>query len=127
MAATKAMIEKVMNSENYEAAFRLNNTLRTELEALITKYKLPAQVTLAGLKGCVSFTKKKITDYRVYRNDCCHELSELMWYYMINNGVWMAPGGDEEWTISVQHTTEDIQKIVLAFEKFAFNCAKFVN
>jgi hypothetical protein len=31
----------------------------------------------------VSFTTKKITDYRVYRNDSCHELSELMWYCIL--------------------------------------------
>lgn len=38
---------------------------------------------------------------------------------MINNGVWMAPGGDEEWTISFQHNEKDIFKIVEAFRKFA--------
>jgi glutamate-1-semialdehyde 2,1-aminomutase len=38
---------------------------------------------------------------------------------MINNGVWMAPGGDEEWTISMQHTTEDVSRVVETFRKFA--------
>lgn len=40
---------------------------------------------------------------------------------MINNGVWMAPG-DEEWTISFQHTNEDSKVIVNAFCKFASAC-----
>lgn len=119
-----------------------------------------------GLKGCISFTKKKITDYRVYRNECCHDLSELLWYCislfffrfhsstffllssvysyplcplllsflfifflfvlikkdMINNGVWMPPGGDEEWTISFQHRQGDIDRVVDAFRKFAVAC-----
>ena len=46
---------------------------------------------------------------------------------MINNGVWMAPGGDEEWTISVQHTTEDITRIVNAFQLFAEACSHLLK
>lgn len=42
---------------------------------------------------------------------------------MINNGVWMAPG-DEEWTISAQHTESDVRRVVEAFRKFAEDVVK---
>jgi glutamate-1-semialdehyde 2,1-aminomutase len=34
----------------------------------------------------------------------------------MNRGVIIAPGREEEWTLSVQHTDEDIDRFVNAFE-----------
>ena len=38
--------------------------------------------------------------------------------WMINRGIFMTPGDEEQWTISVQHTEDDIQKYVDAFGEF---------
>ena len=39
---------------------------------------------------------------------------------MMNRGIMpMAPGPDEQWTISVQHTKEDIQKHLEVFKQVA--------
>ena len=45
------------------------------------------------------------------------ELCNLAWLYNINRGVIMAPGREEEWTLSVQHTDEDIDRYVDAFDE----------
>jgi glutamate-1-semialdehyde 2,1-aminomutase len=34
----------------------------------------------------------------------------------MNRGVIIAPGREEEWTLSVQHTDEDIDRYVGAYE-----------
>jgi glutamate-1-semialdehyde 2,1-aminomutase len=34
---------------------------------------------------------------------------------MINRGVFMTPGDEEQWTLSVQHTEADIDRYVDAF------------
>ena len=38
---------------------------------------------------------------------------------MVNRGVFMTPGDEEQWTISVQHTDADIDRYVDAFAAFA--------
>ena len=43
-------------------------------------------------------------------------LCYLAWLYNINRGVIIAPGREEEWTLSVQHTDEDIDRYVAAFK-----------
>ena len=37
----------------------------------------------------------------------------------MNHGVFMTPGADEEWTLSVLHTDADLQRYVEVFEMFA--------
>ena len=37
----------------------------------------------------------------------------------MNRGVFMTPGDEEQWTISVQHTDDDIDRYVDAFAEFA--------
>jgi glutamate-1-semialdehyde 2,1-aminomutase len=37
----------------------------------------------------------------------------------MNNGVFMTPGTEEEWTISIAHTEEDLQVFADALESFA--------
>ena len=46
-------------------------------------------------------------------------LSYLSWLYEMTEGVFMTPGIDEQWTLSVQHTDEDVARYVQAFETFA--------
>jgi len=40
----------------------------------------------------------------------------LAWLYNFNRGVIIAPGREEEWTLSIQHTDQDIDLYVNAFE-----------
>ncbi len=42
--------------------------------------------------------------------------SRLAWLYNFNHGIIMAPGREEEWTLSITHTDEDIDRYVTAFE-----------
>ena len=37
----------------------------------------------------------------------------------MNHGIFMTPGVEEEWTISIAHTDEDVQRYLDAFEAFA--------
>ena len=40
---------------------------------------------------------------------------------MVNRGLFMTPGDEEQWTLSVQHTEADIDRYV---EQFADFCAE---
>jgi glutamate-1-semialdehyde 2,1-aminomutase len=35
------------------------------------------------------------------------------------NGVYMTPGADEQWTLSVMHTDDELDHYVAVFEEFA--------
>ena len=37
----------------------------------------------------------------------------------MNRGIFMTPGVDEEWTLSVLHTDDDLRRYVEVFELFA--------
>jgi glutamate-1-semialdehyde 2,1-aminomutase len=37
----------------------------------------------------------------------------------MNHGIFMTPGRDEEWTLSVAHTGDDLARYLDAFEAFA--------
>ncbi len=46
---------------------------------------------------------------------------ELYWAsypWMVNRGIFMTPGDEEQWTISVQHTEDDVQRYIDAFGEF---------
>ena len=46
------------------------------------------------------------------------ELFYASFSWMINRGVFMTPGDEEQWTISVQHTEDDAQRYIDAFGEF---------
>ncbi|HYU57968.1 MAG TPA: aspartate aminotransferase family protein, partial [Actinomycetota bacterium] len=45
-------------------------------------------------------------------------LFEASWPYLVNRGVFMTPGDEEQWTISVRHDEDDIARYVDAFGEF---------
>ena len=55
-------------------------------------------------------------DYESFIKHQDFELCNLAWLYNINRGVIIAPGREEEWTLSVQHTDEDVDRYVAAFK-----------
>ena len=43
---------------------------------------------------------------------------------MVNRGIFMTPGDEEQWTISVQHTEDDVQVYLDAFGEFCQELVK---
>ena len=116
MAAARASLEQVMTPEAYQHLNYLNDRLIKECDAISKKYNFPAYTVGISSKGCVNFASGKITDYESFIKYQDHELVALAWLYNFNRGVIIAPGREEEWTLSVQHTDEDIDRYVAAYE-----------
>jgi glutamate-1-semialdehyde 2,1-aminomutase len=72
-----------------------------------------------GSKGCVTFSPTKIVDCETFKENQDAQLSELSWLYNMNRGIFMTPGREEEWTLSVTHSFEDCDRYVEAFEEMA--------
>jgi glutamate-1-semialdehyde 2,1-aminomutase len=46
-------------------------------------------------------------------------MAELSWLWGVNRGVITPPGLDEQWLVSLAHTTADMDKLVAEFEELA--------
>jgi glutamate-1-semialdehyde 2,1-aminomutase len=119
MAAAEATLTQVLTAEAYERLHAANRSLMTGCERVIAEYGLPAHTVGMGSKGCVVFSEQPVREYRDYLTKIHHDLSDLAWLYHMNNGIFMTPGQDEEWTLSVLHTDADLARYVEVFETFA--------
>ena len=86
---------------------------------VFTQDVLPAYTEGLGAKGCVVFAPERIYEYRDYLTKVNVDLSTLAWLFHMNHGIFMTPGVEEEWTLSIAHTDEHIDRYVEAFEAFA--------
>jgi glutamate-1-semialdehyde 2,1-aminomutase len=118
---SKILTEKAMNE-----ATKLSGMLAKGYEDVIEDSKINALVKWAGTSGTVHFTKaKKIENWR----DFITTIDVARWFLytviMANRGIVpSAWGPDEQWTISVQHTKEDIQKHLEVFKEIAGHVRK---
>ena len=116
MAAARASFEQVMTDDAYKHLNHLNDRIIAGCDAVCTKYDFPGYTVGISSKGCVNFASGKVTDYESFIKYQDHELVALAWLYNFNRGIVIAPGREEEWTLSITHTNEDIDLYVSAFE-----------
>jgi glutamate-1-semialdehyde 2,1-aminomutase len=119
MAAAEATLLEVLDDEGYAHLHKLNEDLMAGCERIIAQYGLPGHTVGMGSKGCVVFSSEPIREYRDYLTKIHHDLTNLAWLYHMNNGIFMTPGEDEEWTLSVMHTDEHLKRYLEVFEMFA--------
>jgi glutamate-1-semialdehyde 2,1-aminomutase len=119
MAAAKAALTEVLTEEAYARFDSMNSALLRGLDDVIARHGLPCHTVGMGAKGCVVFSSEPLYEYRDYATKVDEELSVLAWLYHVNHGIFMTPGVDEQWTLSVAHTDEQIARYVEAFEAFA--------
>ena len=119
MAAAQATLIDVLTDDAYARLHAANKTLMAGCDRVIAEYDLPAHTVGLGSKGCVVFASEPVREYRDYLTKIHHELTDLAWLYHMNNGIFMTPGQDEEWTLSVMHSDADLQRYVDVFEQFA--------
>jgi glutamate-1-semialdehyde 2,1-aminomutase len=119
MAAAQAALTEVLTDEAYEGFEGRDARLRGGLDDVIERYGLPVHTVGLGAKGCVVFASEPLYEYRDYATKVDEELSTLSWLYHMNHAIFMTPGVDEQWTLSVAHSDDDVQRYIGAFEAFA--------
>ncbi|MGH2984549.1 MAG: aminotransferase class III-fold pyridoxal phosphate-dependent enzyme, partial [Solirubrobacterales bacterium] len=119
MAAAEATLTEVLTPDAYGKLEATNEGLKKRCQEVIDRYGLPAYSEGLGAKGCVIFSGEPIYEYRDYLTKVDGELSTLAWLYHMNHGIFMTPGVEEEWTVSIAHEQEHIDRYVAAFEAFA--------
>jgi glutamate-1-semialdehyde 2,1-aminomutase len=119
MAAAQATLCEVLTDEAYAKLHAANKTLMEGCERVIAQYGLPGHTVGMGSKGCIVFAGEPVREYRDYLTKIHHDLTDLAWLYHMNHGIFMTPGQDEQWTLSVLHTDADLARYVEVFETFA--------
>jgi glutamate-1-semialdehyde 2,1-aminomutase len=119
MAASEATLLEALTPEAYDKLEATNERLLSGSRELIDRYGLPCYPEGMGAKGCVIFSAEPLREYRDYLSKVDGDLASLAWLYHMNHGIFMTPGVEEEWTLSVAHSDDDVQRYLDAFEAFA--------
>jgi glutamate-1-semialdehyde 2,1-aminomutase len=118
MAASKVTLLEILNPSAYAHFDALAETLQGGLDETIGRYELPFHVITLAARGGVTYRAQRVRNYRDYL-EIDKSFSYLSWLYQSNRGVLMAPGAEENWTLSVQHSVEDVQRYVDNFDELA--------
>jgi glutamate-1-semialdehyde 2,1-aminomutase len=116
-SAGLAALTEVLTLDAYEVLGKLGTIMAEGCQRAIDDAGIPAHAVDLGCKGCVSYRREPLTNYRDFL-DCDVELFAASWPWMVNRGVFMTPGDEEQWTISVQHSEADVNFYVAAFTEF---------
>jgi glutamate-1-semialdehyde 2,1-aminomutase len=123
MAAARANLLDVMTPDAYTHLDHLNERILRGCQAVVDDHGLAAYPVGIGSKGCVTFSPVKVTDYETFKDNQDEQLSELAWLFNVNRGIFMTPGREEEWTLSVTHTDEAVDRYVEVFAELAESLA----
>jgi len=118
MAAAKATLLEILTPSAYAHFDALAETLQGGLDGIIAEHYLPFHVTTMAARGSVTYHPTRIRNYRDYL-EIDKTLAYLSWLYQCNRGVLMAPGAEENWTLSVQHSVEDVERYIGNFGEMA--------
>jgi glutamate-1-semialdehyde 2,1-aminomutase len=119
MAAARANLTEVLTPDAYQRLDALNDRILRGCTEVIDRYGLSGYSVGVGSKGCVTFSPAKIVDYETFKENQDAELADLAWLFNMNRGIFMTPGREEEWTLSVTHTDESVDRYVATFDEMA--------
>ncbi|HKB34529.1 MAG TPA: aspartate aminotransferase family protein [Candidatus Dormibacteraeota bacterium] len=118
MAASRVTLLEILDAAAYAHFDALAETLQGGLDEVIADHELPFHVITLAARGGITYRAERVRNYRDYL-EIDKSLAYLSWLYQCNRGVVMAPGAEENWTLSVQHSIDDVQRYVDNFAEMA--------
>lgn len=119
MAAARAMLTEVLVPSAYAHLTHTILRLGEQVRRIVEDYELVAYVIELGAKGAVTYSPRRIKNYRQFlKIDARYSLAA--WLTQFNRGVFLPPWTKgEQWLVSVQHDDEDVGRYLESFEEFA--------
>jgi glutamate-1-semialdehyde 2,1-aminomutase len=121
-SAGLAALTEVLTADAYEQLAKHGTMLADACRSSIAEHGIPAHAVDLGAKGCVSYRPEPLRNYRDFL-ECNADLFAASWPWMVNRGIFMTPGDEEQWTISVQHSDEDVQRYLDGFAELCSELA----
>jgi glutamate-1-semialdehyde 2,1-aminomutase len=116
-------LREILTPDAYRYLARLGTRLAEGCRAAIARFGIPAHTIDLSAKGCVSYRPTPMTNFRDFL-ETRPELFAASFPWLLNRGIFMTPGDEEQWTLSVQHSDEDIDRYVEVFTGFCQELAR---
>ena len=117
------LLREILTPDAYAELARLGARLVAGCSTAIERARLPAHTIDLGAKGCVSYRPAPMRNYRDFL-DTLPELFAASYPWLLNRGIFMTPGDEEQWTLSLQHTDADVDRYVEVFDDFCTELAR---
>lgn len=112
-------LRDILTESGFHIAEKLGEQLGKGYDDIARDAKLEAQLQWIGLSGTIHFSEKPVNDWRSFL-----ETDTATWFLfylsMMNRGIIpTGTGPDEQWTLSVQHKEEDVNRAIEIFKSIA--------
>ena len=87
----------------------------TSSSAALAQQPMPESVANVHVIPVQQKSAEPIVDYATFKANQDAELTDLAWLYSMNRGIFMTPGREEEWTLTVAHDDAAIDRYVAVF------------
>jgi glutamate-1-semialdehyde 2,1-aminomutase len=119
MAAARTTLLDILTPDTYRRFEQLREVMVDGALDVLHRYDMPGYVSAYGAKGAVVFSDTPIRNYREFL-DYDGRYGHAHWCFQHNGGVYLPPWGKcEQWTISAQHSVDDVRRFVDNLETFA--------
>ena len=116
--AALAVLRDICTREAIDAAIARNDRMVTQLDAVIRTFELPAHTVQLGAKGCVTWSRTPVRNYRDFKATD-FTLAYVTWLWCVNRGLLLPPGLDDQWLVSMMHSDADLRAHVEIFAALA--------
>ena len=117
MAAMNATLNEILTPEAYTEFDRLAVILKEGCDSVMERTGIGGYTTVMSARGAVTYREERVRNYREYL-EVSEQLGYINWLLQLNRGVFMAPWGkSENWTLSVQHSEEDVRRYIDNFDE----------
>jgi glutamate-1-semialdehyde 2,1-aminomutase len=116
-AAALTALTEVLTPEAYLHLDGIGARLADGCRSAIERVGIGAHVIDLGCKGCVSYRAEPLVDYRSFL-ETDPDLFDASWAWLVNRGIFMTPGNEEQWTLSVRHDEDHVDRFVEVFGDF---------
>jgi glutamate-1-semialdehyde 2,1-aminomutase len=118
-AAALAVLRDICTKDAIAEAIVKNTAMTNTIGEIVKEYEIGAHTVQLGAKGCVTYSRTPVRNYRDYKLNTDFDLAYANWIWGINHGILLPPGLDEQWLISMLHTQADVDHHVEVFRSFA--------
>jgi len=123
MRAGLVTLTEIFTPQAHAHANSLSKQLANSYIGIIEEFDMPMHVAQIGAKGCAMFRYERARNYRAWW-DIDMRLSYAYWLFLANRGILFPPGFDDQWTVSIQHTQDDIDQHAHVFQQFVTELRK---
>jgi glutamate-1-semialdehyde 2,1-aminomutase len=111
------VLRELLTPDGYRRLAALGARLADGCQQAIDRCDIPAHTIDLGAKGCVSYRSTPLTNYRDFL-ETQPELFAASYPWLLNRGIFLTPGDEEQWTLSLQHSDADVDRYIEVFTEF---------